>query len=244
MYRVLNEDLGKKLYKIIKRHELTEHDERMRVERSRHILNEIAQGTLPNLVFTDEKKFNIQQVVNHQNDRVRVPQVQSRVGLFRNVKMQSVIVWAAVTATGSPLVFVPCEVKLNSERYISIILESQLLPWVTEHFQGLPWSFQQDSTTSHGSNVTQTWIQRNIPSFISRDVWQTMSPGLSPLEFSLWSILETRGLLYPSYFSPVHFGDKGSSLPLILLSSPSKQNCKGNGQQFHKNRYVPLAMHL
>ncbi|KAF2344320.1 hypothetical protein FHG87_024923 [Trinorchestia longiramus] len=69
IYRVL-EDLGKKPYKMMKRHELTEHHERIRAERSHHILNEIAQGTLPNLVFTDEKKFDIQQVVNQQNDRV------------------------------------------------------------------------------------------------------------------------------------------------------------------------------
>ncbi|KAF2359587.1 hypothetical protein FHG87_009657 [Trinorchestia longiramus] len=70
MYRVLKEDLGKKPYKMMKRHELTDHHERMRAERSRHILNEIALGTLPNLVLTDETKFDIQQVVNHQNDRV------------------------------------------------------------------------------------------------------------------------------------------------------------------------------
>ncbi|KAF2353479.1 hypothetical protein FHG87_015764 [Trinorchestia longiramus] len=70
MYRVLKKDLGKKPYKMMKRHEFTEHHDRMRAERSRHILNEIAQGTLPNLLFTDEKNFNIQQLVNRQNDRV------------------------------------------------------------------------------------------------------------------------------------------------------------------------------
>ncbi|KAF2359853.1 hypothetical protein FHG87_009385 [Trinorchestia longiramus] len=70
MYRVLKEDLGKKPYKMMKRHELTEHHERMRAERSNYILNEMAESTLPNLVFTDEKKIDIQQVVNHQNDQV------------------------------------------------------------------------------------------------------------------------------------------------------------------------------
>ncbi|KAF2368228.1 hypothetical protein FHG87_001024 [Trinorchestia longiramus] len=35
-----------------------------------YIVKEIAQGTLPNLVFADEKKFDFQQVVNYQNDRV------------------------------------------------------------------------------------------------------------------------------------------------------------------------------
>ncbi|KAF2360195.1 hypothetical protein FHG87_009050 [Trinorchestia longiramus] len=44
MYRVLKEDLGKKLSKMMKRHELTEHHERMRAEKSRNIFNKIAQG--------------------------------------------------------------------------------------------------------------------------------------------------------------------------------------------------------
>ncbi|KAF2344983.1 hypothetical protein FHG87_024260, partial [Trinorchestia longiramus] len=42
-------------------------------------------------------------------------------------------------------------------------------------------------------------------------------------------------------FYLVHFGGKDLRSP--HFSSPSKQNCKGNGKQFHKNRYVLLAMH-
>ncbi|KAF2367793.1 hypothetical protein FHG87_001462 [Trinorchestia longiramus] len=57
---------------------------------------------------------------------------------------------------------------------------------------GLPKSLQQNSAPSHGSNVTQTWIQRNISSFISKDVWPARRPDLNPLDFSIWSVLETR----------------------------------------------------
>ncbi|KAF2348468.1 hypothetical protein FHG87_020775 [Trinorchestia longiramus] len=70
MYRVLKEDMGKKPYTMMKRHELTEYHETMRAERSRHNLNEMTQDTLPNLMLTDEKKIDIQQVVNNQNDQV------------------------------------------------------------------------------------------------------------------------------------------------------------------------------
>ena len=70
MYRVMKDDLGKKPYKMLHCHELTEHHKKMRMERSRQILDEVDQGTLPNLVFADEKKINIQQVVNQQNNRV------------------------------------------------------------------------------------------------------------------------------------------------------------------------------
>ncbi|KAF2351789.1 hypothetical protein FHG87_017456 [Trinorchestia longiramus] len=70
IYRVLKEDLRKKPYKMMKRHEFTEYHASMRAERSRYIRNEIAQSKLPNLVLTDERKFDIQHVVNHQNDRI------------------------------------------------------------------------------------------------------------------------------------------------------------------------------
>ncbi|KAF2366495.1 hypothetical protein FHG87_002758 [Trinorchestia longiramus] len=117
MYRVLKEDLGMYPYKMMKRHELTEQHEGMRAERSLHILNKITQGTLPNLVFPDEKKFDIH--------------------------------------------------------------------------------LQQDSAPSHDFNVPQTWFQRNIPSSISKNVWPARSPDLNPLDFSIWSILETRVLATP-----------------------------------------------
>ncbi|KAF2355947.1 hypothetical protein FHG87_013296 [Trinorchestia longiramus] len=120
--------------------------------------------------------------------------VEGRI-VTRRQNAQSVMIWAAVTATGrSPLVFVSCGVKLNSEQYISRILESKLLPWATEHFKDSQWSFQQDSAPSHSSNVFQTWIQRNILSFINKDVWPARRSDLNPLDFSIWSILETRVL--------------------------------------------------
>jgi hypothetical protein len=166
----------------------------MRLERCQHILDLIEDGTLPNLVFSDEKKFDIEQSVNRQNDRVwsRDGSVATRTATRRQNPM-SVMVWAAVTATGrSPLVFVPSGVKLNSQRYISDILEAVLLPWARKHFNGSPWSFQQDSAPSHGSNMTQNWIQGHIPAFISKNEWPSRSPDLNPLDFSVWAILESR----------------------------------------------------
>ena len=38
--------------------------------RARILLSRLEAGTLPNLVFSDEKKFNVQHHVNPQNDHV------------------------------------------------------------------------------------------------------------------------------------------------------------------------------
>ena len=111
------------------------------------------------------------------------------------------MVWTAVAPSGrSPLVFVPSGVKLNSERYVSDIFESHLLPWADKPFQGLPWSLQQNSAPSHGSKMTQTLIQRKIPSFISKELWPARSPDLYPLDFSIWSTLEAMVSACPHTF--------------------------------------------
>ena len=92
----------------------------------------------------------------------------------------------------SPLLFVPTGVKLNSERYISDILEGCLLPWAEQHFKDKPWTLQQYSAPFHGSKFTQSWILRKIPSFISKEDWPAQSPDLNPLDYSISSILEKR----------------------------------------------------
>ena len=89
IYRVMKDDLGKRPYKMLYRHELPEHHKRIRMERSRQILEEIDQGTLPNLVFTDEKKFDIQQVVNQQNDQLGVLLVQLKVVSQQDVSIRN-----------------------------------------------------------------------------------------------------------------------------------------------------------
>ena len=141
-------------------------------------------------MFTDEKTFDIQQVLNQHNDLfwASSSSTEGRI-VTRRQNPQSVMVWAAVTETGrSPLLFAPSGVKLNFHRYIDDILEGCLLPWTKKHFQVVPWSLQQDSAPK----ITQSWIQRKIPLFISKEVWLVRSPDLNPLDFSIWSILETK----------------------------------------------------
>ena len=73
MRRILKEVLKTFLYKMQTSHELTPTHERMSVERcrqTRHLLNLMEDSMLPNLVFSDEKKFDVEQCVNYQNDRV------------------------------------------------------------------------------------------------------------------------------------------------------------------------------
>ena len=175
-------------------HELTDHHVAMRAQKCRKILKDIDEGTLLKLVFTDKKKFDIQQVVNQQNDRSWASSAtEGRIIITRHQNPQSVMVWAAVTANRrSPLLFVPSGVKLNSQQYVADILEGCWLPWANQHFQSKPWTLKQNSAPSHGSKFTQSWIQRKIPSFISKKNWPARSPDLNPLDYSIWSTLKNK----------------------------------------------------
>ena len=70
MRRILRENLWTYPYKIQKRHELSTTHERMRLDRCQHILNLMTDGTVSDLVLTDEKKFDVQHCLNHQNGGV------------------------------------------------------------------------------------------------------------------------------------------------------------------------------
>ena len=101
MHQLLREDLGVKPFKMLRQQELSDRHVAMRAETCRKLLQDIAEGTLPNLVFTDEKKFDIQQAVNQKNDRVWASSsTTERRIVTRRQNAQSAMVWAAVTATG------------------------------------------------------------------------------------------------------------------------------------------------
>ena len=73
---------------------------------------------------------------------------------------------------------------LSHARALSLAERSNVLS------QSAPWTFQQDSSPSHGSRMTQRWIQAHIPAFISKEDWPSKSSDLNLLDFSVWSILE------------------------------------------------------
>ena len=95
--------------------------------RSKLLLKRLKNGTLQNLIFTDEKLFTVQQAHNHQNERVLAKALDSIPAntrkVFRTQKPDSVMVWTAISEKGkSPLVFVPSGVKINKKLYIKDIL--------------------------------------------------------------------------------------------------------------------------
>jgi inhibitor of nuclear factor kappa-B kinase subunit alpha len=107
------------------------------------------------------------------------------------------MVWAGITHTGkTPLVFIDEGVKVDQEVYRTM-LEEKLLPWAQEHFGEEDWTFQQDSAPAHRARQTQDWIRLNFPNFITSQKWPPYSPDLNPMDYSIWSILESKACAKP-----------------------------------------------
>ena len=150
-----------------------------------------------NILFSDKKLFTIEEASNAQNDRIisssahSIPEELHYVA--RVQKPLSVMVWAGVSGIGrTSLVFVPPGAKINSISYRELILEPVLKDLSQSMFSGESFLFQQDGAPAHISKLTQAWLKENIPDFITKEEWPPYSPDLNPMDYSIWSILETK----------------------------------------------------
>ena len=168
-----------------------------RLERSKILLKKFRSGTAGEIVWSNEKIFTVEMAYNRRNDRIigrsikDIPCDQKTV--HRIVKPVSVMVWAAVSKSWRfPLIFVDQSAKINAKCYVDDILKP-MLEYAKNHFgKDTLWTFQQDGTTSHTTNVTQNWCRDHIPNFWSKEMWPSCSLDLNPMYFLVWSILESK----------------------------------------------------
>ena len=125
---VLRKDLKMSQLKHVKKHQLYAQVIDKRLQRCKILLSRFHDGTLPNLVFSDEKKFDAEHHFNVQKGRVwsRNGDEGPRV-VARKQCPASGIVRAAVTESGrSVLFFVDQGMKLNQQNYRDDILVGAL----------------------------------------------------------------------------------------------------------------------
>lgn len=197
MQKVLTSDLNLSPFKKTKAQLLSEATKTKRLQRAKLLLEKLRDGTQPPVLWTDEKLFTVQAVHNHQNDRIyavnkRDIPLNDRL-MFRRQKPASVMVWAGATSSGkkSPLFFIEEGVKVNQHVYLKL-LEDQLVPWVNSTFGETGVTLQQDGATSHTAKRVQEWCKKNMAGFWSKELWPPSSPDLNPMDFSIWSILESK----------------------------------------------------
>ena len=71
------------------------------------------------------------------------------------------------------------------------MLKEQLVPWINAAFKESGITVQQDGATSQTANLVQEWCNKNIAGFWTKELWPPSSPDLNPMDFAVWSILDT-----------------------------------------------------
>lgn len=200
--RIVKKGLGLLPIKFQKTHALTDKMKATRLQRCKELRKRFSAADTQDIVFTDEKLFNIEQTFNRQNDRILASSVQDANQNGRNVSRsghpQQVMVFAGITGTGkTDLIFVDPGVKINAQVYLDDILKKHVLPWTQKHFKGKRFTFQQDSAPAHKAKVVQDWCKNSFPDFITTAEWPPYSPDLNPMDFSVWSVLEAKACSTP-----------------------------------------------
>lgn len=103
------------------------------------------------------------------------------------------MVWAGITSTGkTPLVFIDRNVKINAANYQDVVLKNALHPWAQNHFKNKPWTLQQDWAPAHSAKSSIKICKELFSNIWEKDIWPPNSPDLNPMDYSVWSILETK----------------------------------------------------
>lgn len=186
--RILKSDLGLRAYKKIIEPRLTDEQKIKRKQFANWVRNNFRKEQTMNILFSDEKMFDLDGIYNSQNDRiwaVNRAEADSKGGIRQVRKFpQKVMVWLAVCSKGiSPLLIFE-EGTLDHTRYIEEVLPVALK--YGKKVFGDDWTFQQDGAKPHIHHLTQQWCRDNFPSFIDKDHWPSNSPDLNPLDYSIW----------------------------------------------------------
>jgi len=80
---------------------------------------------------------------------------------------------------------------VNGDYYRNTVLPNMLLLDIRSVFEDY-YVFQQDGAPAHHARDTVTMLQRETPEFIPPEMWPPNSPGLNPVDYSIWGMLQER----------------------------------------------------
>ncbi|KAI6652445.1 hypothetical protein LOD99_7459 [Oopsacas minuta] len=133
MRRIVRSDLQMKAYKLNKCQLLSEQNKNKRLQRCKELVSHFKNHAHRDILFSDEKLFTVEQVLNSQNDRILATAnntfPKSTFQVSRAKMPASVMVRGGITFDGrTPLVFIPQGLKTNQTVYRDLILKKVVKP--------------------------------------------------------------------------------------------------------------------
>ncbi|CAF0800872.1 unnamed protein product [Adineta steineri] len=186
--RLLHSDLGYKAYVKRVAPKLTDTQREKRLSFAIYIRKKVRKSFSRKILFSDEKRFNIDGLYNKQNDRVWAPsreEATANGGIYCKSKFpQGVMIWLGVCYNGVTRPVIIEKGTIDHRRYIDEILPVAVQDGTK--LMGCNFLFQQDGATPHTHHLTQAWCQEKFWKFWPKSRWPPNSPDLNPLDYSIW----------------------------------------------------------
>ena len=189
--RAVHDDLGLKSYVRTRRHLLTESMKARRLERAQKVMRYIRRQGPTVKIFSDEKIFVVDTVINRRNGRFLAKSKEEVEGTFRTKHPAQVMVLGVVGADGKkmpPYFFKPGE-RVGADSYYKV-LRYHVLPWIKANYPNGNYVWTQDGAPCHTAKKVQNFCRRNFADFWPADFWPSSSPDLNPLDYAIWGVLE------------------------------------------------------
>ncbi|KAK0423462.1 hypothetical protein QR680_008155 [Steinernema hermaphroditum] len=172
----------------------------VRQDKCRKIKVEVRGGSIQKILFSDEKIFIVDPVRNTRDHCERLPKGSPRnVTIEKSHFPKSIMVWAGVSGLGNvELVFFDANEKKGDLPWRELpkpgserrgeILGPRSVPQhrmdVSAGLDAWPWSQEYPCLVTANHVKEGCWVKR-------KDIWLRNSPVLNPLDFAVWSVLET-----------------------------------------------------
>ncbi|QQP37895.1 Putative transposable element [Caligus rogercresseyi] len=185
-------DLGMKSFARTPKHLLTVKMKARRFERCKKVLQYYKSSGGKVKIFSDKKIFTLDAVVNRRNDRYLAISIDQVEGQYRTKHPQQTMCLGVVASDGQkmpPYFFKPGE-KVDTAAYYKV-LRYTVLPWLKSTYPSGNYTWTQDGAPCHTSKKVQDFCRANMADFWPADMWPSSSPDLNPLDFSVWSVLES-----------------------------------------------------
>lgn len=196
MRTLISKDLKMKSRAVITKNRISQRQKETRLSRCKMLLNWMKSNGNKVRIFSDEKLFTVDPVLNRRNSRYisgdRAEEVDPAIKYSPKTKHPAKIMMLGVVASDGkkcPPVFTPANEKIDSEKYMEM-LERHVLPWLRRTYPAGNYVFQQDGAPAHTSKKTQDFLKSKMPAVWLKSMWPPSSPDLNPLDYSIWAHVE------------------------------------------------------